>query len=152
MVSWSIKNIERHTLEVPNLARCWSISPQISYSYRKVANSVLIIHLTYLTLWPRKLSNCIACKRFAVQSLLWSLEFLIHRNLKHHDIAVSNVARSWSISSVIGYSFLKVSNSGTRIPLSLLDQALWPGGLVNSIACKSSQLRSPCGHWNLWSI
>ena len=32
--------------------------------------------------------------RFAVQTLLWSLEFVILTNLEHDTIAVSNLARS----------------------------------------------------------
>ena len=35
----------------------------------------------YLTLWPSGLGNDFVCKRFAVQTLLWSLEFVIQINL-----------------------------------------------------------------------
>ena len=34
------------------------------------------------------LGNYFVCKRFAVQTFLWSLEFVIHINLKHKTIAV----------------------------------------------------------------
>ena len=55
---------------------------------------------SYLThLWPRGLGNYFVCKRFEVQTLLCSLEFVIQINLKHDTIAVWNVARSSSISS-----------------------------------------------------
>ena len=35
-----------------------------------------------LALWPGGLGNYFVCKRFAVQTLLWSLEFVIQINLK----------------------------------------------------------------------
>ena len=44
-------------------------------------------------------SNYFLCKRFAVQTLLWSLEFVIQINLEHDTITVLNLARSWSIST-----------------------------------------------------
>ena len=47
--------------------------------------------------WHSWLGNYIACKRFAVQTL-WSLEFVMRQNFEHNTIAVSNLARSWSIS------------------------------------------------------
>ena len=40
------------------------------------------------TLWPSRLSNNFVCKRFAVQTLLWSTEFVIQINLEHDTIAV----------------------------------------------------------------
>ena len=36
---------------------------------------------------PSGLGNYFVCKRFAVQTLLWSLEFVIQINLKHNTIA-----------------------------------------------------------------
>ena len=50
------------------------------------------------TKWPSGLGNYFVCKRFAVQTLLWPLEFVIQTNLEHVTIAVWNLARSWSIS------------------------------------------------------
>ena len=41
-------------------------------------------------LWPSGLGNDFMCKRFAVQILLWSLEFLIQINLHHDNIADIN--------------------------------------------------------------
>ena len=32
------------------------------------------------------LGNFISCKRFAIQTLLWSLELVIHQNLEHNTI------------------------------------------------------------------
>ena len=46
---------------------------------------VLRIHLTYQTLW---VSNYFVCRRFAVQNLLRSLEFVVQINLEHGTIAV----------------------------------------------------------------
>ena len=43
---------------------------------------------------PSGLGNDFVCKRFAVQTLLWSLEFVIQINLEHDTIATSNLARS----------------------------------------------------------
>ena len=34
------------------------------------------------------LGNDFVCKRFAVQTLMWSLEFVIHINVEHDTIAV----------------------------------------------------------------
>ena len=52
-----------------------------------------------LNSWPNGLGNYFVCKRFEVQTLLWSLEFVIQINLEHDTIAVWNLARSWSIWS-----------------------------------------------------
>ena len=53
---------------------------------------------------------CIACKRFAVQTLLWSMEFVIHQNLKHDTIAVLNLAQSWDFSNFVKALFTKIVN------------------------------------------
>ena len=45
-------------------------------------------YLTHLALSPSGLGNYFICKRFAVQTLLWSLEFAIQINLEHDTIAV----------------------------------------------------------------
>ena len=47
------------------------------------------IRSSYLTLWPSGLGNYFVCKRFAVQTLLWSLEFVIEINLEHDAITIS---------------------------------------------------------------
>ena len=39
-------------------------------------------------IWPSGLGNNFVCKRVAVQTLLWSLEFMIQINLEHNTIAV----------------------------------------------------------------
>ena len=46
--------------------------------------------LAHEAMRPSGLDNYFVCKRFAVQILLWSLEFAIHTNLKHDTIAVSS--------------------------------------------------------------
>ena len=48
-----------------------------------------------------ELANCIACKKFAIQILLWSLEFAIYQNLEHNTIAASHLARSISTKAQI---------------------------------------------------
>ena len=65
---------------------------------RRLQNRVLRIRQTYWAWWPGRLGNYLVCKRFAVQTLLWSLEFVIQINLEHDTIAVWNSARSWIIS------------------------------------------------------
>ena len=40
-------------------------------------------------LWPNGLGNYFLCKRSAVQTLLWSLEFVIQVNLEHDTIAAT---------------------------------------------------------------
>ena len=42
-----------------------------------------------LALWPNGFGNYVVCKGFAVQNLLWSLEFVIQTNLEHDTIAIS---------------------------------------------------------------
>ena len=49
---------------------------------------LLRIRLTYWALWRSRLDNKIVCMSFAVQSLLWSLESVIHVNLEHDIIAI----------------------------------------------------------------
>ena len=44
--------------------------------------------LGHKPLWPSRLVNDFVCKRFAVQTLLWPMEFVIQINLKHDTIAV----------------------------------------------------------------
>ena len=46
------------------------------------------IQSSYLTLWPSGLGNYFVCKRFTVETLLWSLESVIQINLKHNTITV----------------------------------------------------------------
>ena len=45
------------------------------------------------------LGKSIAFKRFAVQILLWSLEFVIYHSLEYDTIAASNLAQSYIIST-----------------------------------------------------
>ena len=42
---------------------------------------------TAMVSWPSGLGNYFVCKGFAVQTLLWSLEFVIRINLEHDTIA-----------------------------------------------------------------
>ena len=47
------------------------------------------------------LGNYFVCKRFAVQTLLWSLELVMQINFEHDTIAVWKFAQSWSISVLL---------------------------------------------------
>ena len=49
---------------------------------------VEILSLTYRALWPSELDNYFVCKRFAVQTLFRTLEFIIQVNLEHDTIAI----------------------------------------------------------------
>ena len=57
------------------------------------------------------LGNCIACKRFEIQTFLLTLEFLIHRNLEYDTITVSNLAKIHATINLIGKNALKKAES-----------------------------------------
>ena len=60
----------------------------------------------WLALWPSGLGNYFVCKRFAVQTLLGSLKFVIQINLEHD---ISQLQNQWSINIkriTINYSTL----------------------------------------------
>ena len=59
--------------------------------------------LGHKALCPSGLGKDFPCKRFAVQTFLWSQKFVIQINLEHGTIAVWNLARSWRISTNISY-------------------------------------------------
>ena len=66
-----------------------------------------------------KLKNVpIDMKRFAVQTLLWSMEFVIQINLEHYTIAVWNLARSWSISTKVNSLQKKIPDRATLIHIN----------------------------------
>ena len=50
-------------------------------------SSYLTQHVSGLV-WPSGLGNDFVCKRLAVQTLPWSLEFVIQTNLEHDTIAI----------------------------------------------------------------
>ena len=66
--------------------------PQEGFNFESLAREVV-------NWWPSGLGNYFACKRFTVQTFLWSLEFEIQINLEHDTIAFLKLARSWSIST-----------------------------------------------------
>ena len=92
--------------------------------------------------------NCIACKRFAVQTPLWPLKFMLHQNLEHNNITVSNLAWSSYISTHISYYCCKVANLGTPNLPNLLELMEW---WVRWLHVKRLQFKPSCGHSNLWS-
>ena len=51
-------------------------------------------------IWPSGFGNYFVCKRFVVQTLLWSLEFVIQINIEHDIIVVWNLPQSWNISTM----------------------------------------------------
>ena len=55
------------------------------------------------------------------ETLLRSPQFVIHQNLQHHAITVSNLIRNWSISTQISCPCQNVTNWGTP---NLLQQCL----------------------------
>ena len=59
--------------------------------------------LFHMALGPRGLGSYFICKRFAVQTNLWSLEFVIQINLEHDTIKVNvnfnfNQRNSWCMN------------------------------------------------------
>ena len=50
--------------------------------------TTIFLRNNYNSSWPSGLSNYFVCKRFGVQTLLWSLEFVIQTNLEHGTMAV----------------------------------------------------------------
>ena len=70
---------------VPCLRIIWITT----FSYRKRVWTTNLLHsgtLAYYTLWPSGLGNYFVCKQFAVQTLLWLLEFVIQIILQHDTI------------------------------------------------------------------
>ena len=62
-----------------------------------------LMALFHMALGPSGLGSYFTCKRFAVQTHLWSLEFVIQINLKHDTIKVNvnfnfNQRNSWCIN------------------------------------------------------
>ena len=49
--------------------------------------TAMVLCSRFMVLWPSGLGNYFVRKRFVVQSLLWSLEFVIQINLEHDNIA-----------------------------------------------------------------
>ena len=59
---------------------------------------------------------------------------MIHQKLEHDAITVSNLARSWSISTQISYSCCKVANWGTPNLLQrMLNSGTWINGKNNNV-------------------
>ena len=76
-----------------------------------------------MALWPSGLGNYFVRNGFAVQTILWTLEFVIQINLEDGTIEVSNLAWSWSISTFINfkrYFRIKVKSLITAFPLYFL--------------------------------
>ena len=85
------------------------------------------------------------CKRLIVQTLMYSLEFAIQINLTHGTIAIWNLAWSWSISTQISYSHLKMVNSGTlfRLIYYILAQSWSISTQTSYSCCKVANSGSP---------
>ena len=66
--------------------------PQKSLNCQSLAYEVV-------TLCPSRLGNYFVCNRFAVQTFLWSLEFVIQKNLQRDTILAWNVVWSLNISA-----------------------------------------------------
>ena len=94
----------------------------ISFYCQNVTNSGTPNSPSIINYWVR---NFIPCKKFAVQTPLWSLEFVIHQNVKHDTIAVSNLTRSWYISTHTSNYCCKKANLGTANLPKLLGIMTW---------------------------
>ena len=53
---------------------------------------------------------CIACKRFAVQTLLWSMEFAIHQKLKHDTLRSFKLGSKLRFLKFVMALFTKIVN------------------------------------------
>ena len=82
---------ENLELDIISVSYISYVSTQISFYCQNVTNSGTPNSPSIINYWVR---NFTACKKFAVQTPLWSLEFVIHQNVKHDTIAVSNLTRS----------------------------------------------------------
>ena len=85
---WSLMKLKHNFIQVWNLAWNGSISTSMSLFCNKVANLGTPNPPTPLGLKSNRLGNYIACKMFAVQTLLRSLEFVIHDKswVQHHSL------------------------------------------------------------------
>ena len=69
------------------------------------------LHFMLLTkAWNFEIQNSKTLKN--PKTLLRSLEFVIHQNLEHDAITVSNLVRNWNILIQISYSCRNVANLG----------------------------------------
>ena len=105
---------------------------------------VLEIYLDYkfqwpeegLNSWPNGLGNYFVCKRFEVQTLLWSLEFVIQINLEHDTITWLEVEVS---EVVFWFDFAVYTNKFTLLFFSLtlsvyIYQVIWHSFLGRTLA------------------
>ena len=100
-------------------------------------------------LWSSGLGNYLVCKIFAVQTLLWSLEFVFEINLEHDAIKIWNLARSWNISIKIATYWSHIvwfySLNNTLVTyfatLSIFRSTLY---YMTKYGCKGSQLLQVC--------
>ena len=65
-----------------------------------------------MALWPSGLGNYFISKRFAVQTLLWSLEFVVQINLQHDTITTLEM---WVNSAILNF------NDGSKGLLDVLN-------------------------------
>ena len=65
-----------------------SSEPSISGQLRWIFRSSWLYY--FMALWSSGLGNYFVCKRFAVQTHLWSLKIVIHINLEHSHIYFSS--------------------------------------------------------------
>ena len=96
----------------------------INYNWNKCDGVVLEICLDHkfhwsqevwtANLWPNGLGNYFICKRFAVQTLLWSLGFVIQINLEHDAIIVWQLPQTWSTSKKLMLSFGSKSGMSSK--------------------------------------
>ena len=88
-------------------------SESLAYKHGIIIQSSYPNHLRVRR--PSGLGNYFIFKRFAVQSLLWLLQFVIKINLEHDTIAVWNLVRSWSISTLTSSTFNFLKNLFSHI-------------------------------------
>ena len=60
-----------------------------------------------MALWPSGLGNYFVCRRFPVQTLLWSLEFVIQINLEHDTIASLKLGSKLKYLNIMDFLFFR---------------------------------------------
>ena len=87
-------------------------------------------YLTDQAIRPSELGHYFVCKRFAVQTLLWSLEFVIQINLEHDTIVERFV---WLL---FGFKNLKRQNSFRNLHVQI-------SRIIQIVSYKSFRVRPP---------
>ena len=103
-MQFSAENVRlstNYSIEGKSIAKMWKGATCLRFfwitnsSDHRSVSTVNLLHkkslpnlLGHKLLWPSGLGNDFECKRFTVQTLLWSLEFVIQINLEQNTIKI----------------------------------------------------------------